>query len=60
MCFLVDMFMYAGVLGAYVEERIMPADRLVPIPQALDDVTAASIMLKGMTAQILLRKCFKV
>ncbi|NJO55208.1 MAG: quinone oxidoreductase [Rhodospirillales bacterium] len=47
-------------VGAYAEERIMPADRLVSIPQAIDDRTAAAIMLQGMTAQYLLRRTYQV
>lgn len=54
--------MYTGVLpqGAYVEERLVAAEKLVKIPEGVDDVTAAAIALKGMTTQVLLRKVFKV
>ena len=38
----------------------MPADRLVPLPDGIDDATAAAMMLKGMTAQYLLRRTFGV
>src|SRR5262245_26107005 len=41
-------------LGAYAERRLMPADRLVPVPDEVDDRTAAAAMLKGMTAHYLL------
>jgi NADPH2:quinone reductase len=51
---------YAGVIGAYAEERLIAADRVVKIPSGVDDETAAAIMLKGMTAQYLLRRTYKV
>lgn len=47
---------YAGLGGAYTQVRNAPAERLVALPDALDDVTAASVMLKGMTAEVLLRR----
>lgn len=47
-------------LGAYAEERLMPADRLVVLPDAIDDVTAAAMMLQGMTAEYLLRRTYPV
>ena len=43
-------------MGAYAEARLVPADRLVPIPDGIDDRTAAAIMLKGMTAHYLLHR----
>ena len=46
--------------GSYCEERIAQADRLVPLPTAIDDRTAAAIMLKGMTAEYLLRRTYPV
>jgi NADPH:quinone reductase len=55
-----DRVAYAGVIGAYVEQRIMPADQLVKVPDAVDDRTAAAMMLKGMTAQCLLRRVYSV
>ena len=51
---------YAGPVGAYAEERLIAADRLVKIPNGVSDETAAAIMLKGMTAQYLLRRTYKV
>ena len=51
---------YAGPIGAYAEERLIAADRVVRIPQGVDDETAAAIMLKGMTAQYLLRRTYRV
>jgi NADPH:quinone reductase len=51
---------YAGQIGAYAEERLIAADRVVKLPDKIDDRIAASIMLKGMTAQYLLRRTYKV
>ncbi len=51
---------YAGPLGGYAESRLIPADRLVPIPDGVSDQQAAAMMLKGMTAQYLLRRTFPV
>jgi NADPH2:quinone reductase len=51
---------YAGPMGAYAEERLIKADRVVKIPSRIGDDTAAAIMLKGMTAQYLLRRTYKV
>ena len=55
-----DRVAYAGPLGAYAEERIAPAERLVKIPDAIGDKTAAAMMLKGMTARYLLRATYDV
>ena len=44
----------AAPLGAYAQVRLVPADRLVPLPDGIDDRTAAAMMLKGMTAHYLL------
>jgi NADPH2:quinone reductase len=49
-----------GQAGAYAEARVMPADRLVKIPDGVSDRLAAASMLKGMTAQFLLRRTFRV
>lgn len=51
---------YAATPGSYADERILPADRLVKVPDTIDLKTAASMMLKGMTAQYLLRRTFRV
>jgi NADPH2:quinone reductase len=51
---------YAGPVGAYSQERLIAADRVVKIPSGITDHTAAAIMLKGMTAQYLLRRTYKV
>jgi NADPH:quinone reductase len=50
----------APPLGAYAEARLMPADRLVAIPDGIADEQAAAMMLKGMTAHYLLRRTFRV
>jgi NADPH2:quinone reductase len=55
-----DRVAYAGVIGAYAERRIIAADRLVPLPHEIADTQAAGMMLKGMTAQYLLRRSFPV
>jgi NADPH2:quinone reductase len=51
---------YAGPVGAYAEERLIAADRVVKIPAGISDKIAAAVMLKGMTAQYLLRRTYKV
>ncbi len=54
-----DRVAYAsGPSGAYAEKRLYPADRLVPLPDGLDDKTAAAIMLGGMTARYLIKETF--
>src|SRR5215831_1420645 len=55
-----DRVAYAGVMGAYAEVRVLPAARLVVLPPEIDERTAAAIMLKGMTAEYLLRRCAHV
>lgn len=49
---------YGHVLGAYCERRVVPADRLVHIPDAIDFETAAAVMLKGMAAWCLCRRLY--
>ena len=49
-----------GPAGSYAEERLFPADRLVPLPDGIDDRTAAAIMLKGLTAWYLIRQTHEV
>ncbi len=44
--------------GSYSEARVMAADRLVKLPGGIDDRTAATLMLKGLTVQYLLRQTF--
>ena len=50
----------AGPPGAYSEARIMPAGRLVRLPDGVEDETAAALMLKGMTVRYLVRETFAV
>ena len=50
----------AAPMGAYAEARTLPADRLVKIPEGVDDETAAAAMLKGMTAEYLVRRTVAV
>jgi NADPH:quinone reductase len=45
-----------GPLGAYSEARVMPADRLVKLPDGITDQQGAAMMLKGMTAWYLVRR----
>ncbi|MFP4004041.1 MAG: quinone oxidoreductase family protein [Alphaproteobacteria bacterium] len=49
-----------GPLGAYAEAHIVAADRVAKLPRDIDDRTAAAMMLKGMTAQYLLRRTYTV
>jgi NADPH2:quinone reductase len=55
-----DRVAYASPIGAYAEVLLRPADRLVKIPAGIDDKTAAAMMLKGMTAQYLIRRTYRV
>jgi len=55
-----DRVAYAGPVGAYAEVLLRPADRLVKIPAGVDDRTAAAMMLKGLTAQYLVRRTYRV
>ncbi len=56
-----DRVAYAsGPLGAYASERIMPTARVVKLPDFLQEKTAAAIMVKGMTAEFLLRRTYPV
>ena len=55
-----DRVGYTSALGSYAAERIMPADRLVKLPDAITYEQAAGMMLKGMTVEYLLHRTFKV
>src|SRR5579883_3414201 len=56
-----DRVAYAGgPPGSYSEVRLIPAHILVPIPEGFDDKIAAAVMLKGMTAQYLVRRTYPV
>jgi NADPH2:quinone reductase len=47
-----------GAPGSYSTERVMAADKLVPIPAGVEDEAAATLMLKGLTVQYLFRQTF--
>lgn len=56
-----DRVAYAGgPVGAYAERRVIPADRLVKLPDALSFEQGAAMMLQGMTAQYLLKRTYPV
>jgi NADPH:quinone reductase len=56
-----DRVAYAGgPPGSYSEARVMSADRLVKLPDGISGTTGAAMMLKGMTAQYLIRRTYKV
>ncbi|TIW18725.1 MAG: quinone oxidoreductase, partial [Mesorhizobium sp.] len=55
-----DRIAYAVNVGAYCEERVIAADRVVKVPDGISDEQAAAMMLKGMTAEYLLRRTYKV
>jgi NADPH2:quinone reductase len=55
-----DRVAYAGPVGGYAEERLVAADRLVKIPDSISFEQAAGVMLRGMTARMLLRAVFPV
>ena len=49
-----------GPLGSYSEARVMPAERLVKLPDGISDRVAATLMLKGLTTQYLFRQIYKL
>ena len=55
-----DRVAYTFPTGAYAKFRVMPADRLVKVPDGISDEDAAGMMLKGMTAEYLLRRTYPV
>lgn len=56
-----DRVAYASPpLGAYAESRLIPAHRLVKLPDSIDFSTAAAMMLQGMTTQYLIRRTYRV
>ncbi|HEX6959029.1 MAG TPA: quinone oxidoreductase [Ferrovibrio sp.] len=56
-----DRVAYASQpLGSYSEERLMQADRCVVLPDGISDQQAAAMMLKGMTAEYLVRRTYKI
>jgi NADPH:quinone reductase len=55
-----DRVAYAGPVGGYAEVRLIPADRLVKLPDAISTEQAAAMMLQGLTAEMLLRRVHEV
>lgn len=55
-----DRIAYAGPIGAYAEERVIAAEKIVKVPDAIELDVAAGMMLKGMTAEYLLCRTHKV
>jgi NADPH2:quinone reductase len=55
-----DRVAYVVALGCYATERLVPADRAVKLPENVSYEQAAAMMLKGMTAEYLLRRTFRV
>lgn len=55
-----DRVAYTLPVGAYRTRRVVPAERLVALPDSVSFETAAAAMLKGLTAQFLLTSCFAV
>ena len=55
-----DRVAYNGSMGAYAEAAVVPADRAVKVPDDVSLEMAAAVLLKGMTAEFLVRRCFHV
>lgn len=55
-----DRVAYANPIGAYAEERVIPAERVVKVPDEIEAQTAAAMMLQGMTVRYLLNVTYKV
>ncbi|EKD59416.1 MAG: NADPH:quinone oxidoreductase-like protein zinc-containing oxidoreductase, partial [uncultured bacterium] len=55
-----DRVAYAGALGSYCQKRIIPADRVVLMPDSIGFEQAAAMMLKGLTVQYLIRRTYRV
>ncbi len=55
-----DRVAYANPIGSYAEERVIPAARIVKVPDAIPYKTAATMMLQGMTVRYLFRDTYKV
>src|SRR5260370_28654474 len=55
-----DRVVYAGPAGGYSEVRLIEADRLVRLPEAISFDQAAAMMLQGMTDQALIRQVYPV
>jgi NADPH2:quinone reductase len=55
-----DRVAYGGPIGGYAEERLIDAEKLVKLPDAIGFDTAAAMMLQGMTAHMLIRSVYEV
>jgi NADPH2:quinone reductase len=55
-----DRVAYTGLPGSYCEQRVVPADRMVKLPQGISDEQAASMMLKGLTVHYLIHSTYPV
>ena len=55
-----DRVAYTGLPGSYCEQRVVPADRMVKLPQGISEETAASMMLKGLTVHYLIYSTYAV
>lgn len=55
-----DRVAYNGTVGAYAQAAVVPADRAVKVPDGVSLETAAAVLLKGMTAEFLVRRCHPV
>jgi NADPH:quinone reductase len=55
-----DRVAYTGLPGSYCEVRVVPADRLVKIPDGITDEQVASMMLKGLTVHYLIHSTYPV
>jgi NADPH2:quinone reductase len=55
-----DRVAYAMIPGSYAESAIVPAAKLVPVPESVDTKTAAATMLQGMTAHYLTRSAYNL
>jgi NADPH2:quinone reductase len=55
-----DRVCYTGIPGSYCETRLVPADRMVKLPQGISEEQAASMLLKGLTVHYLIFSTYKV
>src|ERR1044072_6033233 len=55
-----DRVAYGGPIGGYAEERLIAADRLVKLPDAISSEQAAAMMLQGLTVHMLIRSVHRV
>ena len=55
-----DRVTYTGLAGAYCEQRLVPADRMVKLPQGITEDQAASMLLKGLTVHYLIFSTYQV